>query len=116
MNHSYLFDVITSKNISDDYSINNILKKVEVQKILNGLLVPESRYLEKVNKLFYFIFEKQLFDRLSKLQHQTIEEIFSKYSDGEVMTEEDYLKLCYQLASNIIKTQIIQRQRRVHQC
>ncbi|MGK7940737.1 MAG: hypothetical protein AB4062_11430 [Crocosphaera sp.] len=116
INQSYLFDVITSKNISDDYSINNTLKNAEVQKTLNELLAPESRYLEKVNKLFGFIFEKQRFDRLEKLQKQTIEEILSRYSEDEIMREEDYRKLCSKLASNIIQTLIIQRQRRLNQC
>ncbi len=31
------------------------------------------------------------------------------------MTEENYRELCYKLASNIIETQIIQRQRRFNQ-
>lgn len=103
INDSYLFDVINRENISDDYSINNILTKAELQKTLKEHLVPESRYLEKVNKLFDFICKKQLCD----YSKQIVKDILSRFPEGEVMTEENYREFCYGLYSNIIETLII---------
>lgn len=100
--HSYLLDIISREEIA--YEPIDSVKTSEIEEAIQGKQNHSPVLLEKMNVLLENIKRKQLLDYLSKLNEKNFSEFFSKFLEGEIIPNEDYLKLYQKLVFNFTQT------------